>query len=362
MRLKLSGYQIQKVIDASEAAALGDALGAPFEFLPAKKHEDVFSEWSNSRFSNWPSYRHTLIFPTQTLGTPRTNEGGYTDDTEHALAALELILRTTQEGEVPTADEFAKAFLEEFDRDLKQRGYPRHGHGSIMSYYEKALAPKSAAGEGLEAVREAQRSRAVPGNASVMRGWLAGLYPDLESVEKAAHALADATHPVKDSRESAHSVAVAYHYLLHHSPAIDPKNLIELVLKKLPSGTTKDLITSTLSLPAPDQASLEELTKILGPQPVASISAEIQAKIGQIIGLNCWSPNTAASVFWILQHATNTLDGIVKSIRLSGDTDSLASVSAALLSFRHGLKSIPGRIRSTQEFSRKRTESLFLVG
>jgi ADP-ribosylglycohydrolase len=171
---------------------VGDAYGACFEGVKDNK-------WVNRNndltYSNHPrklrkrpeDYQPSLVPP-----------GGYTDDTQMAIAIAEAML---DDNEPWTKFSLADRFLETFHRD-QRRGY--------TTYFLNVLL-NSQTGEELLTKIDGRSTK----SGGVMRAGPIGLYPEFEDVVRKARLQASVTHDSWLGRNSAVGAALMVHYFYY---------------------------------------------------------------------------------------------------------------------------------------------------
>lgn len=161
-------------------AAIGDAYAVPFEYN------------DNPAFLNDLSgyYRH-----------PRHDTGGgrYTDDTEMSTALAEAILAVPAGGF--TRVHIANHFVEAFQRQ-NRLGYSGR-------FYDFLLTVK----DGSDFVARINPDSYKSGAA--MRGWVLGVYDDLEFMRELSDLQAGLTNNTPGGLASAHAAALMLHYFLY---------------------------------------------------------------------------------------------------------------------------------------------------
>lgn len=169
-------------------AALGDAYGAAYEFVP-------IDEWKIPNTG-----RHLSKHPYLPIG-----DGKYTDDTQMSIAVVEAMLSVSGKDPLPRNPtqriDFLEFFYNAYTRD-KRAGYSRGFQNLLDSTLNGAelfasIDPKST------------RSGAV------MRAAPIGGYPNLTTVLKYAAMQAKTTHDTPIAIECAQAIALAAHYLIH---------------------------------------------------------------------------------------------------------------------------------------------------
>lgn len=280
---------VQRAMGCLVGAAVGDALGAPFEFGPA-------GQWSER-------------FPAPVLGGVGEMIGGgafgwapgqFTDDTEMATIVAESLLAC---GGIDVADQFTRF-----------QAWAAHANdvGSTTSaVLHSGLPPHEAA----ESIVRNGRGRGTAGNGSLMRvtpGAIHFAHLGREGTVLAGRRLSAVTHA-------------------------DPLCVWAVAV-------VHDMVRLALAGDDP----FEAIRAVIGMMP-----ADVAAVYGPLLdpawhpGLGCPSNGSAmgalAQAVWAVRSSSGFAETVTKVIDLGGDTDSVAAVAGALAGARWGIQAIPSR-------------------
>jgi ADP-ribosyl-[dinitrogen reductase] hydrolase len=281
------GVARHRALGAVIGSAVGDALGAPFEFRAAGE------------------YRRR--FPAPVLGGigEMTGGGGYgwapgefTDDTQMAIVQARSLLAC---GGIDGADLFAR--FREWAASANDVGVQT---GSVLG---SSLGWAEAA---------ASHYRSSPyrsaGNGGLMRATPAAVHfatTDRATSMDAARALAGVTH----GDPAAQWGAALYHAMLHSAlRGADPFVALEAAVAQLPD----------------DQ---ERFVALLAPDWTPSATTLSNGTV--------WT--CLAQAVWAVRTTSTFEDALVAAIDLGGDTDTVAAVAGGLAGAVHGIQAIPSR-------------------
>lgn len=171
--------------------AIADAFGAPFEF---DSKERIMREFDFGQYA-----KHGL----SSFRLGKKERGIYTDDTQMSIAIANHMLN----GSPMTHEEYAGYFYNQYKED-KRDGF-RFGFSKRMR-------------DGLE--RDSIESfieycaglNTRNSNGCVMRAVPLGLYPDVDTVKKAAILQASLTHPTLECLIATQAIALTAHYFYHN--------------------------------------------------------------------------------------------------------------------------------------------------
>ncbi len=263
--------------------ALGDALGAPLEFMPRAEIMATYGEVRELLGGGWLN----------------VEPGEYTDDTQLALAIAESIVRT---GRIDPPDIAARfvAWLRTGPKDV----------GNItrtaIRYHEQGLPWQEV---GPRVVRELVGGSA--GNGSLMRCAPVGLFhaarPD--ALLRDSTIVSEITHANPLSIWSSIAVNLAIVELLHGRT----KDVIARVAAQIPERQVRDTLLTVPGLPRRSVRSGGFVLETLG------------------------------AAFWALQHGENFEEVVVAAINLGDDADTVGAVAGALAGARDGVNAIPDR-------------------
>ncbi|MBU0666986.1 MAG: ADP-ribosylglycohydrolase family protein [Nanoarchaeota archaeon] len=286
--------------------AIGDAFGFGLEFGDR--------DWIRENI-NFKSFVNTR----SKKKSKNIKPGIYSDDTEHTIGVVKAIM-----DERPFSEELLLEYWKaEYESDMKEKGFPREGHGSIKHYYtgEKTI----------DEIREFQENRVDPGNAPAMRAVPIG-FVGSNKINDYAIINADATHPHPLARASSILVARAAEYLIVQKG--DEKKVIFHCKKLIDDAEMIYFLELVDSFPHPNNLSTGEYEILCGPQPITFHNKKIY-------GLPCSSLRTGISVLYTLKHSNDAFEGLKNAVQMGGDVDSLAAVCTGILAGKHGLKSLP---------------------
>jgi ADP-ribosyl-[dinitrogen reductase] hydrolase len=163
-------------------AAIGDSYGAGFEYVSGADLIDRPNDLSGY----YPHPRHNI------------GNGRYTDDTEMATAVAEAMLAGPL-----TRESLAQWFVQAFHREQRQ------GYAGRFFEFLKTV------NNGTEFLAKIDPRSDKSGAA--MRGWVIGLYGNLDLVMQMAELQAKITHDSPGGIASAQASALMTHYFLHQS-------------------------------------------------------------------------------------------------------------------------------------------------
>lgn len=190
--------------------AIGDALGAPYEFAAAERR----AEFSMGRYAT------------------EDGVGRYTDDTQMAMAVAEHMLR----GDANTQEAWAESFLRARHRDPLRRGYSRRVSKALEAPSPRAMLALTSSAVG------------VRGNGSVMRCVPLGMLPDPDLVTAMCAVQSTVTHASLECAQAACAVALAAHYCYHLWPKGGDHTArfgaAQFVGRVMGEGWTRDLLGS----------------------------------------------------------------------------------------------------------------------
>jgi ADP-ribosylglycohydrolase len=281
----------ERVIGAVIGSAVGDALGAPFEFGPPGAYSARFPTPDHTD----PNTRDQ---PSEMTGGGGWDPGEATDDTQMAILVAESLLDCAG---LDPADLFAR-FRRWATADPKDIGLQTEAVLTSGLPWDQAAAEHAAT-----------TGRAA-GNGSLMRATTAAV----------AYAHAERSH----SRRAARRISA----LTHGDPAAGEGCAIY-----------HDLIRTALTGADPATALPGALAAVAGPY------RDIWAKAldpthhpipGQPNG-SVWP--TLAAALWALRQTATFHDALRAAIDLGGDTDTIAAVTGGLAGAVYGIRAIPTR-------------------
>ena len=286
-----------KVLGTLLGAAIGDALGAPFEYAPSAVIEDVVGgPFVKDYLEGFPGSSQ----PPHPKGMP-------TDDTAFSLSLADAL---ASPGPI-TADAIAKAFL----RDLGPRGR------------FKDMLWKGAFGGATSRALWRLETGASPatnghpedgGNGSAMRAHVAGLLPKRSDVLRVAALQARITHGHPAAIAAAQAQALAVYNAIRESELSNsfPTEIDESTLRNA---------WALMHLP---------LTKRQNAFP----------RHLRDVSMDAWTTVSAAhEIAWLYQGDPEMAIGTAAAA--GGDCDTLASMVGALIGATHGASKLPARWR-----------------
>ena len=278
----------QRALGAILGSAIGDALGAPFEFGPSKQYSRRFPQ---------PVFGGTG----ELIGGGAFNwaPGEFTDDTQMAIVQAESVLAG---GRVDRADLFdrfrlwAKSAADVGNQTRAVLGSSLGWETAALDYFRRN--PNSSAGNG-------SLMRATPTAVHFALG-------DEEESIAAAHECSSVTH----ADPAAGWGTALYHVMIRAAlRGADPFAALESRLAGLPA----------------DQARYVEM---LDPSWQPSQAALPNGTVWTCLAQAVWA---------VRKHRDTFSDAVTAAIDLGGDTDTVAAVTGGLAGSMHGVQNIPSR-------------------
>jgi ADP-ribosylglycohydrolase len=232
----------------------------------------------------------------------------YTDDTEMALAIVEVLGR---HGAIDQQD-LAKTFADRYVADI-YRGYGPTAHGILQAIHEGTPWP--------DASYVAFKGTGSMGNGAAMRVAPLGAYfaDDLGRAVREADLSAEVTHAHREGRAGA--VAVAVLAALVCQGQTDPARLIDGVLTHTPAGQTHDGIEAAGRLGG--SVSIERAARVLGN------------------GAKVTAPDTVPLAVWLAAHHLGGVPGSLWAVlEAGGDVDTLGAMVGGVVAL-HAPRTIP---------------------
>ncbi len=273
----------QRALGCLVGGAVGDALGAPFEFQPSGLYSETF-----------PSPVHGGIGEMIGGGTFGWAPGEFTDDTQMALA-------------------LACSVVESFGYDAD------HVWGSWRTWRRRASDVGITTSHALSfddwREVEHQRIESTMANGALMRS-----FP-----------LALATISLDD--DIARDVVLHQASLTHHHPAAGWGAWIAVsaMRESIRGGDPWSTIDREVSL-VPDELR-EEFSSVLSPTWTPAHDNRSNGNVWTCLG----------QAVWAVRQSTTYEEAVVAAIDLGGDTDTVACVAGALAGAIHGIQRIPSR-------------------
>ena len=278
----------QRALGAILGSAIGDALGAPFEFGPSKQYSRRFPQ---------PVFGGTG----ELIGGGGFNwaPGEFTDDTQMAIVQAESVLAHSG---VDRADLFhrfqswAGGAKDVGNQTRAVLGSSRGWETAALDYYRRN--PNSSAGNG-------SLMRATPTAVHFALG-------EEEETIAAAHECSSVTH----ADPAAGWGTALYHAMIRAAlRGADPFEALESRLAALPA----------------DQARYREM-----------LAASWEPSQASLPNGTVWTC-LAQAVWAVRTHRDSFNDAVTAAIDLGGDTDTLAAVTGGLGGALHGVQNIPSR-------------------
>ncbi|MEF9904267.1 ADP-ribosylglycohydrolase family protein [Streptomyces sp. P9-A2] len=274
----------ERAVGAVVGSAVGDALGAPFEFGP----EGAFS----------------VRFPAPGSGGEMCGGGGWepgeaTDDTQMAVLVAESLLE--RDG-LDLPDVFRR-FQRWAAADPKDIGLQTEAVLSSGDPWDMAAA------------LHFQTNRRAAGNGALMRASPSAVYfarLGREATMDAARRLAALTHGDRAAWEG----TAVFH---------------ELVRVALTGGDPLAAVPDTLRAVHPDHR--ERYATVLAPDWHPDLATEFNGAVWPCLG----------SAVWALRTTTGYEDAVRAAIDLGGDTDTVAAVTGGLAGAVYGITAVPAR-------------------
>jgi ADP-ribosylglycohydrolase len=280
-----------------EGLAIGDAFGQMFSTGPKSARARV----RENRLPPPPWWR--------------------TDDTEMALAIVEVLHRFG----CIDQDALARRFAERFDDD------PDRGYGKMARIILRSVLH---GGDWRSAARAAFGEAGSKGNGGAMRvaplgAWFAD---DLDQVVSEARASAAVTHAHPEGQAGAVAVAIAAavaHRQRGNPPVQAAQAVFDEVLRRTPAGETRDGIAQAAEL---GEAEPEQAAKVLGS------------------GFLVTAPDTVPYTLWsATRRLDNYVEAIVGTVAGDGDCDTTCAIVGGIVSLYVGLDGIPAVWRAARE-------------
>jgi ADP-ribosylglycohydrolase len=280
-----------------EGLAIGDAFGQMFSTAPKAARSRV----QENRLPPPPWWR--------------------TDDTEMALAIVEVLNRFGRIDQDALAQRFAERFHDEPDR----------GYGKMARIILRSILR---GGDWQHASATAFGQAGSKGNGGAMRvaplgAWFAD---DLNLVENEACASAAVTHAHPEGQAGAVAVAVAAAVALQQRgtpPQQAAQAIFDEVLKRTPKGETRDGVAKAAKLA---ELEAEQAAKVLGS------------------GFLVTAPDTVPYALWsATRHLDNYVEAIVETVAGDGDCDTNCAIVGGIVSLYVGVDGIPATWRAARE-------------
>lgn len=289
--------------------AVGDALGAPVEFMSKAA---IQQKYGKDGVQDYVEFND---------GT-----GAITDDTQMALFTAEGILRASVRGHERGICGVSSVVSGAYQRWLKTQGYtPEYSRKSLASGWliqEKQLfshrAPGSTCVTGLMAnmLKAGNKSK---GCGTVMRMAPAGLFYDPATAYELGCDFSAITHGHPTGITAGGAVAMLISYLRHGKSLAAALDLVEKHLENIPDASE----------------TLAAIRKARTASNIAELGEGWVAEEALAIGIYC-----------ALHHQWNFKAGVLKAINITGDSDSTGTIAGHILGVILGEKAIPEKWRT----------------
>jgi len=286
-----------RIAGAMLGAAIGDALGSAFEFLSSERIERIVGEPFVRTYR--AAERGSLLYPRE--------PGRATDDTALALSVAWTLARHP----MPTADEFARGFLEDTRRESGRVAtmFWNGGPGGATTRAFHRLA------RGAEAATCGAPDDG--GNGAAMRAHPVGALRDRDEVLRIAALQARTTHGHPAAVAAAQAVAVLVCDGIHGEP-LSPE---------VPTGV--------------DDATFESAWR--------SLHADLVLRDGRLpkrlldVAMSGWETVAAAHAI-LCCFPEDAATAIAAAVASGGDTDTVASIVGAMAGARAGARMLPAAL------------------
>ena len=283
--MTLSHDRVHRAVGALVGLAVGDALGAPFEFKPGGTYRRRFPE-------------PVLGGIGETIGGGPWEPGEFTDDTQMAVMVAESLLAC---GEVDQGDlgERFGAWIDSHPKDVGVTTREAfYGDDSVATAAKHFVEnPDSSAGNG-----------------SLMRTIPAALYfagQGTAATMAAARAISAVTHGDPATGEG----CAIYHELVRHA---------------LAGGDVLAAIPEALTLVAPDQRTrYEEMLADMWKPGEGPPNGTVWGAL--------------ATAVWAIRHSTSFEEAVVRAIDCGDDADTVGAITGGLAGAIWGVGRIPSR-------------------
>jgi ADP-ribosylglycohydrolase len=245
---------------------------------------------------------------------PAPSPWTYTDDTAMAVSVFRCL---EEEGQV-NRDRLAQLFAEEYQRD-PWRGYGGTAH-SILRAIGAGVPWARAAGEAFSGMGSM-------GNGGAMRVAPVGAYfaDDPDQITIQARNSAEPTHAHPEGQAGAIAIALAAAWAWNHRGSagqVDPRELIQFVFDRLPTGDTHSRIRRALDIPFDREPDLA----------------------GQMVGNGSLvsAPDTVPLCLWLAaRHCWDYPAALWATASAFGDVDTTCAIVGGIVALSSGVESIP---------------------
>ena len=300
-----------KALGALVGAAIGDALGAPLEFLPPRGEQDYVKDMVGG-------------------GALRWKKGEYTDDTKMSLAVSEMYLK----------------YNKYCQRDLVERWlkWGASGPKDIGNWTNGALRNWTRVVNAIDydsELRDDQhpviqmwqrRGEKDAGNGGVMRCMPTALFVnDRDRRIKDTVKICQDTHPDPRCILSCVAVVEAIHMMIHTSWRYSDVTHKESIRAQVVPGYQ------------PESRFMAYVMSVVGPGDVYNALEEAQyCPIDQCMNSG-YTVDTVKCAFAALNQAEDFESGLIAIVNRGNDADTVGSIAGALMGAHFGLKAIPQR-------------------
>jgi ADP-ribosylglycohydrolase len=285
--------RIGRAMIALDGLSVGDAFGE--NFFAISLSQDV-----------WNRYHSTREVP--------PGRWRYTDDTEMALAILEIL----KEHKSIDQDELAATFARRYVRD-DRRGYGGTAHGILMKIAGGAPWHEAAAD-----VFDGQGSM---GNGGAMRVAPLGAYfvDDLPTLVEQARLSAEVTHFNPEGQAGAVAIAAAAAYAWNRRGKFDDETrvgLLRFAMEQTPDSHTRAGIARALDIPF--SYAVETAASFLGN------------------GIRLTAPDTVPFTLWCAaRHLDDFVEAMWTTVSGGGDMDTNCAIVGGIVCLALGCEGIP---------------------
>ncbi len=265
---------------------IADAYASAVEYVDRKKHPDLFD-----RVLRLEGYESHPVFQ----GKP----GCYTDDTEMSVANAKTITACNDEETGPLEEEYADAYVQEFNDGGRRKGYSK----AFQKIIEQAKN-----GADLRKLTDPYSIK----NGAAMRAVPMGVFSRIKDVEWRCRDQACVTHNTPEGRFSAVAVGLMSHFSLYSDR---------------PLSEVGEYCLSILGGRYPFCGVFTErwLRGEVRDYPDASVAV-----------------TTVHAVVELLRFKTSLIDILRQCIEWGGDTDSVAAIAWGIASARYQDEPLPG--------------------
>ena len=288
--------------------AVGDALGAPIEFMSKLA---IMQKYGNEGVQDYVEFAD---------GT-----GAITDDTQMALFTAEGILRACVRGHERGICDVSSVVSGAYQRWLKTQGYtsavPEDFINSGWLIKEKQLFSSRAPGMTCLSALEQNTLRAKnnsKGCGTVMRLAPVGLFFEPEAAYQYGCDFSAITHGHPTGITAGGAFAMLISYLRHGKSLAAALDFVEKHLENIPDAAE----------------TLAAIRKARTASNIAELGEGWVAEEALAIGIYC-----------ALHHQWNFKAGVLKAINITGDSDSTGCITGHILGVLNGEKAIPERWR-----------------